>query len=192
MPAIRTTEAFSASLPSGMMFRSALVNADGHFDCGNGGAYQVQVQQALNSRMVLLRPSTPEDAGHDAGLSALAEEMNDYFQARAMAQLLLKRKELTLKGRKAAADRLEVTVVLTEKGLQLAYSQALPRKECAPMPRKSLTRRLLGPLYPGRRFWVMPEHEEGYEEPEGKPAESKPSPKKGSPKRATVTVGKRA
>jgi hypothetical protein len=37
-----------------------------------------------------------------------------------------------------------------------SYSRALERKEVAPPPRKSLARRLLGPLYPGRKFWVMP------------------------------------
>jgi hypothetical protein len=71
----------------------------------------------------------------------------------------MKRNQLTAVGHGDVAARTEITVLLTDRGLQLGWSRALARKEIAPAPKKQLLRRVLGPLYPGRKFWVMPETE---------------------------------
>lgn len=133
-------------------------------NCGGKDAYQVQVQSALSAEatLQLLQEEPDPHSAPDEALAELAVQVNEFFESR--AKVLLARKRASLQARVKAGEleahvpgRVEVTVLLSEKGLHLAYSYAMARKEVAPIPRKSLLRRMLGPLYPGRKFWVMPE-----------------------------------
>ena len=110
-------------------------------DCGEGDAYQVNIQKSLDVAVessessIQLLEETPEgDPGHDAKLNRLVKEVNRFFETKAKALLLAKREALE---DTAAALRLEVTVLLTDRGLQLAYSHALPVKVSAPPPRRN-------------------------------------------------------
>lgn len=124
--------------------------------CGNKDGYQVQIQDSLNTSIRLLSETPDPDVAPEPRLVALAREVNDFFESRAKALLNQKRAELRSSGKPGSAERAEVTVFLTDRGLQLGFSYALERKEMAPTPRKSLLRRLLGPLSLGRVLWTMP------------------------------------
>lgn len=134
---------------------------DGLVVCGSRNDYQVQIQDALNSEIQLLVAEPDPAVAPDKEMAQLARDVNELFQRRAKELLAAKRAQLRAAGNAEAAERTEVTVFLTGRGLQAGYSYALPRKEVAPVPRKSLLRRVLGPLALGRRTWVMPEHSGG-------------------------------
>lgn len=122
--------------------------------CGNGNMYQVNIQQTLNPTIQLLSKTPEGEPGHDDDLNALVEAVNTFFAVKASTLLKKKRKDLEQEGH-PKADRLEVTILLTDQGLQLAYDIALERKEVAPVPRKSLRRRLFGWMW-FKKYWVMP------------------------------------
>ena len=124
--------------------------------CGNKDAYQDAIQSSLNTKIRLLAEGADPNVAPDPDVAKLAKEVNDFFEPKAKQLLERKRRQLRTAGKPDSADRSEVTVFLTDRGLQLGFSYALPVKEMAPVPRKSLTRRLLGPLVPGRVLWTMP------------------------------------
>ena len=147
--------------------------------CGNGGPMQVNVQQSLNPTIRLLEPRPEGEPGHDPALNALVEKVNRMFEQEATKLLLAKRRKLAADDDadvKEWANRLEVTVLITDTGLQLAYDFALPKKQIAPAPKKPLIRRILGPLWP-YPTWEMPakgESAKASEEPVAAVAVAKP------------------
>lgn len=124
--------------------------------CGERTGYQVQTMETLASPVLLLNAEVDEELSPDPDLAVLAQQVNAFFKPKAQAALDKKRAQLTASGDAEVAARTELTCLLTDRGLQLGWSLALPRKEIAPAPKKSLLRRVLGPLYPGRRYWEMP------------------------------------
>lgn len=116
--------------------------------CGRGGPMQANIQTDLVAPEFQLLVTRPRgEPGSDPALNELAADVNRFFSAKASRLLESKRRSLLAAGFEDAG-RLEVTVLLTGEGLQLAYDVALPRKQVAPAPRKPLLRRLLGPLWP--------------------------------------------
>jgi hypothetical protein len=129
-------------------YNVALKEDQRSLQCGRGGPMQANIQTDLLAPAFQLLEERPKDEpGSDPALNELARQVNDFFSVRAAKLLGTKRRAL-LKAGIQDAGRLEVTVLLTAEGLQLAYDFALPRKEIAPAPRKPLLRRLLGPLMP--------------------------------------------
>jgi hypothetical protein len=128
-------------------------------NCGEAAGYQVQGMDSLelDSTYTLFNRDPDLAISPDRELATLAREMNQYYAPKARAALKAKREQLVAAGHAEVAARTEITVMLTDHGLQLGFDYALPRKELAPAPRKPLLRRILGPLYPGRKYWVMPE-----------------------------------
>lgn len=137
---------------------SSLRGSDAMVMCGRSDAYQLQIQDALNSNIKLLSDTPDPAVAPEPELADLAKQVNQFFEAKARALLRKKRQELTSAGNPDAAARSEVTVFLTDRGLQLGFSYAMEHKEVAPTPRKSLLRRVLGPLSLGRAKWTMPLH----------------------------------
>lgn len=124
--------------------------------CGTGGKYQVQIQSSLNTTIRLLNETPDPEVAPDAELAQLAKDVNNFFEGKAKTLLQKRRNALLAAGHADAAARAEVTCFLTDHGLQLGYSFAMEHKEVAPTPRKSLLRRILGPLSLGRVRWTMP------------------------------------
>jgi hypothetical protein len=112
---------------------------------------------ALDTTYTLLEAEPDPEISPDPALAHLAHQVNQFFGPKAKAALQQKRAQLASQGHEEVAARTEITVLLTGNGLQLGFSHALARKELAPAPHKSLLRTALGPLYPGRKYWVMPE-----------------------------------
>ena len=126
--------------------------------CGRANDYQVQIQDAVNSNIRLLCETPDPAVAPEPELADLARQVNQFFEAKAQALLRRTRAQLTSDGAAGAAARSEVTVFMTPRGLQLGFSYALEHKEVAPVPRKGLLRRVLGPLSLGRAKWTMPLH----------------------------------
>jgi hypothetical protein len=124
--------------------------------CGAKDGYQLQIQSSLNTTIRLLNETTDPKVAPDPQLAQLAKDVNNFFEPKAKVLLQQKRAQLMAAGHAEAAARAEVTVHLTDNGLQLGYSYAMEHKEVAPTPRKSLLRRILGPLVIGRVLWTMP------------------------------------
>lgn len=112
--------------------------------CGKGRKYQVDLPG-----LQLLAAPTSEDTFHDKRLAALTERVNEVFAEYGAEALSAKRREMEREGL-AGHDRLELTVLFTERGIQPAFSIARARKESAPVPGKGLASRLFGWLIPGR------------------------------------------
>lgn len=123
--------------------------------CGRKDGYQVQTQDSLSSNHRLLLDSPDPAIAPDPALVAAAQEINALFASKAQALLGDKRAQLVAAGHPDWAQRAEITVFLTKRGLQLGYSYAMDWKEQAPMPRKSFLRRALNPVWP-KRVWKMP------------------------------------
>lgn len=123
--------------------------------CGEGGNYQVQVQDSLNSSFELLAETPADEPGHDKRLSLIVRKVNADFNALAKAALLDRRRQMRKEGLAAEAERLEVTILITDRGLQLAFVHALESKLVAATPAKGLARRLFGWAMKKRR-WTMP------------------------------------
>lgn len=123
--------------------------------CGEYEGYQIQIQDSVNTNIKLLQETADPASAPQAELADLARQVNHFFEGKAKALLSAKR---AANANVTNAERVEITVLLTDRGLQLAYAHGLENKEVAPTPHKTLPRRLLGPLYPMRRFWVMPAH----------------------------------
>lgn len=123
--------------------------------CGEREGMQIQIQDSTNTNIRLLHDKVDPATAPQKELADLATKVNDLFEKEAKKLLAAKR---AANPDPAKAERVEITVLLTDNGLQLAYAHGLERKEVAPTPSKPLARRLLGPLYPTRRFWVMPAH----------------------------------
>lgn len=111
---------------------------------------------SLATTITLLHDEADPDLAPDAELIDLAKKVNQFFEPKAKLALQQKRAQLTALGHADIAARTEITVLLTENGLQLGWAKARESKEIAPAPSKPFLRRILGPLYPGRKFWVMP------------------------------------
>lgn len=132
-------------------------NVTGTVDCGSEVGYQVQNMSSFKTSIKLLNDVADPKAAPDPDLVALAKVVNKHFEPLAKAALKKKRDALVAAKMPDVAARTEITVLLTDHGLQLGWSRAIDRKEIAPAPKKPFLRRILGPLYPGRKFWVMPE-----------------------------------
>ena len=125
--------------------------------CGGEDAYQGQIQSSYNTSIRLLKETPDPKASPDPALADLAKQVNDFLEPKAKLLLKKKRQDLEAAGKLDEAQHAEFTVLATKHGLQLAYSYAMEEKEVAPIPRKPFLRRALGPLYPGRKFWTMPQ-----------------------------------
>lgn len=151
--------------------------------CGEGGNYQVQVQDKLNSDFTLLAETPADEPGHDKRLSAIVEKVNKEFHALAKAALYERRKQMRKEGQAAEAERLEVTVLITDRGLQLAFVHALESKLVAKTPVKSLSRKVFGWALPKKR-WSMPIGERAEEATMATATPAKKAPaKKAQPKK---------
>lgn len=118
--------------------------------CGKGRKYQVNL-----AALELLAMPSDGDAGYDASLVELTQRVNEAFTTLGRKALAAKRKAMQRAGL-AGADRLELTVLLTERGIRPAFSIALPRKERAPVPHKSTARQLFGWARPGNTVaWTV-------------------------------------
>jgi hypothetical protein len=120
--------------------------------CGDGIDYQINLL-GLN----LLAVPEEGDATYDPLMAEVAHEVNALFRRLAGQALTKKRKELRLaKVNGTVLDRLEVTVLLHERGILPAFSVALPTKERAPKPQKPTHLRLFGWALPSRKAtWDM-------------------------------------
>jgi hypothetical protein len=126
----------------------------GAHDCGERTGYQIQSMASLdlNTQYALLTDEADPEESPDPALATLAAQINAHFAPKAKIALQNKRASLVAAGHADAAARTEITVLLTSRGLQLGWSVARDWKQLAPAPTKSLVRRLLGPLFPGRRY----------------------------------------
>src|SRR5687768_14803731 len=87
--------------------------------CGNKSGYQVQIQSSLNTSIRLLAEGPDPNVAPDPEVAKLAKEVNDFFEPKAKQLLQKKRAQLKAAGKAGSAERSEVTVFLTDRGLQL-------------------------------------------------------------------------
>src|ERR671922_976273 len=92
--------------------------------CGDGGEIQPQIQSSLNTEITLLKETPEGEPGHDEHLSDIVTKINNQFETLALDALKKRRKALIDDGHEDYAERLEVTVLFTDRGLQLAFVQA--------------------------------------------------------------------